>query len=289
MKEKLGPYHVTDLPAARRETPNLLDVYWWKHSVYGLLEVDVTVVRQYIAAHKARTGEALSFTGYLAFCLAHAVAEDTSVQAYLKGRKQLMVFDDVDVGVPIERTIGGTRAPMGHVIRRANHKTFHEIHREIRAVQTEAVPPNKGMASWLRFGLLLPWPLSRLFIALLRAAIRYDPASTMVAQGGTVGVTALGMFGHSSGWALTPPMHSLGLVVGGIAHKPAVVEGRNELREILNLTVAFDHDVVDGAPAARFVRRLVELIESGYGLAEDQPTLYSDNGSALARPVAVLA
>src|SRR6266545_6816169 len=113
MSQKLGPYHVVDLPAARRETPNFLDLYWWKHSVYGLLEVDVTVVRQFIAAHKAQTGEVLSFTGYLVFCLARAVAENLSVQAYLKGRKQLVVFDDVDVGLPIERTIGTTRAPIG--------------------------------------------------------------------------------------------------------------------------------------------------------------------------------
>jgi pyruvate/2-oxoglutarate dehydrogenase complex dihydrolipoamide acyltransferase (E2) component len=35
---------------------------------------------------------------------------------------------------------------------------------------------------------------------------------------------------------------------------------------MLSLTVVFDHDVVDGAPAARFVQRLVELIEGGYGL-----------------------
>jgi pyruvate/2-oxoglutarate dehydrogenase complex dihydrolipoamide acyltransferase (E2) component len=288
MREKLGPYRVLDLPPARCDTPNLLEVYWWKHAVYGLLEVDVTVVRQFIAAHKAQTGEALSFTGYLAFCLARAVDEDKSVQAYLKGRKRLVMFDDVDVGLPVERTIGGRRAPVGHVIRRANHKTFREIHQEIRALQSQAVPPNKGMQSWLRFGLLLPWPLSKLFIALLRAAIRHDP-TLMVAQGGTVGVTAIGMFGHSSGWALTPPMHSLMLVVGGIALKPAVVEGRIEPREILNLTVGFDHDVVDGAPAARFVRRLLELIESGYGLAEEQPTLHSDNGSAAAQPAAVLA
>ncbi len=39
-------------------------------------------------------------------------------------------------------------------------------------------------------------------------------------------------------------------------------------REILNLTVLFDHDVVDGAPATRFTHRLVELIESGFGLDE---------------------
>ncbi len=285
MKENLGPYHIVDLPPARREMPNLLDLHWWKHRVYGLLEVDVTVVRQFIAAHKARTGEVLSFTGYLAFCLAHAVAEHSSVQAYLKGRKQLIVFDDVDVGLMVEREVGGTRAPMGHVIRRTNHKTFPEIHQEIRALQTQAVPPNKGMPSWVRFGLLLPWPLSKLFTALLRAAMRRAP-TLMVAQAGTVGVTAVGMFGHGhgSGWGVSPTMHSLDLIVGSIAQKPAVVEGRIEPREILNLTVGFDHDVVDGAPAARFVRRLLEVIERGYGLTEDQPALRSDTGSAPARP-----
>jgi hypothetical protein len=108
----------------------------------------------------------------------------------------------------------------------------------------------------------------------------------VVAQAGTVAVTAIGMFGHGSGsgWGLTPAWHTLVLVVGSIAQKPAVVESRIEPREILNLTVGFDHDVVDGAPAARFVRRLLELIERGYGLAEDQPALRSDNGSAPARP-----
>jgi pyruvate/2-oxoglutarate dehydrogenase complex dihydrolipoamide acyltransferase (E2) component len=39
--------------------------------------------------------------------------------------------------------------------------------------------------------------------------------------------------------------------------------------EVTNpLTLVFDHDVIDGAPAARFVHRLAELIESGYGLDE---------------------
>jgi pyruvate/2-oxoglutarate dehydrogenase complex dihydrolipoamide acyltransferase (E2) component len=98
------------------------------------------------------------------------------------------------------------------------------------------------------------------------------------------------MFGGSnnSGWGLTPPMQSLFLVVGGIALKPAVVEGRIEPREILNLTVAFDHDVVDGAPAARFVRRLVELIESGYGLTENQPIPIAVMESAITRPARLL-
>jgi pyruvate/2-oxoglutarate dehydrogenase complex dihydrolipoamide acyltransferase (E2) component len=79
-----------------------------------------------------------------------------------------------------------------------------------------------------------------------------------------VGITAVGMFGEGhSGWGIFPVTHVLGLVVGSIAWKPAVIEGRIEPREILHLTLVFDHDVIDGAPAARFAQRLVELIESG--------------------------
>jgi pyruvate/2-oxoglutarate dehydrogenase complex dihydrolipoamide acyltransferase (E2) component len=79
-------------------------------------------------------------------------------------------------------------------------------------------------------------------------------------------VTALSMAGRGGGWGLAPAGQSVLLIVGGIARKPAVIEERVELRYLLNLTVAFDRDVVDGAPAARFVHRLVELIESADGL-----------------------
>jgi len=270
MNKNIGPYRVVDLTPARRVWLNTLDLPESKHSMYGLLEVDVTFARQFIAEHKARTGDTLSFTGYLVFCLARAVDEDKAVQAYPKGRKQLVLFDDVDVGLMIEGKIGEKSALMGHVIRGANHKTYLEIHQEMRSVQSEPVPPSRGMPTWFRSAMLLPWPLSRLFIALLRMAVRRDP-TIPVSMAGTVGVTAVGMFGKGhGGWGIYTTAHSLELVVGSTAWKPAVVDGRIEPREILNLTVVFDHDVIDGAPAARFTRRLVELIESGYGLDEDQ-------------------
>jgi pyruvate/2-oxoglutarate dehydrogenase complex dihydrolipoamide acyltransferase (E2) component len=274
MNEKNGPYHIVDLSAGRRIWVNTLDLSWPAHSMYGLLEVDVTVARKLIAEHKARTGETLSFAGFLTFCLARAVDEDKMIQAYRKGDKQLVLFDDVNVGLMVERKVGEKRALMGHVIQAANRKTYREIHAEIRKVQSEPVPPGRGMASWFRSAMLLPWPLSRLVIALLRINSRRNP-TIAVSMGGTVALTSVGMFGGGhSGWGLSPTLHPLGLVVGGIAWKPVIVEGQVEPREILNLTVTFDHDVVDGAPATRFVRRLVELIESGYGLDEiDEPYL----------------
>ena len=180
-----------------------------------------------------------------------------------------MLFDDVDVGMMIEHQAGEKRALTGYVIRRANHKTLMEIHQEIRAVQAAPAPPAEGAPRWLPLLERLPGPLSGLLHALFRMAIRRDPAVTWVAMAGTVGISAIGMFGHGGGWGLAAPAgHTLCLFVGGIARKPAVVDDRIEPREMLSLTVAFNHDVVDGAPAARFVSRLVALIEGGYGLDE---------------------
>jgi pyruvate/2-oxoglutarate dehydrogenase complex dihydrolipoamide acyltransferase (E2) component len=268
MNTKIGRYKVVELPAGRRVWINALGLSWPAHSIYGLLEVDVTVVRRFIEDYKARTGETLSFAGYLTFCLARAVDEDKSIQAYRKGDKNLIMFDDVSVGLMVEQKVGEKRALMGHVIQGANHKTYRQIHDEIRKVQSEPVPPGRGMPNWFRSLMLLPWPLSKWVNGLLRWNSHRDPTIN-VAMGGTVALTSVGLFGGDhSGWGISPTLHPLGLVVGGIAWKPAVVEGRIEPREILNLTVSFDHDIIDGGPATRFVKRLVELIESGYGLDE---------------------
>jgi pyruvate/2-oxoglutarate dehydrogenase complex dihydrolipoamide acyltransferase (E2) component len=271
MNEKTGPYRVVDLPLGRRVWINALDLSGPTHWMYGLLEVDVTFARQLIAEHKAYTGESLSFTGFLVYCLGRAVDENKEVQAYLKGRKQLVLFDDVNVGVMIEHKDGEKTALMGHIIQAANRKPYREIHEEIRAVQSGPVPANRGMPTWFRSAMMLPWPLSGLVKAFLAWATRRDP-TVRISAAGTVFITAVGMFGKGhSGWGIATTPHSLGLVVGSMAWKPGVVEGRIEPREILNLTVLFDHDVVDGAPAARFTKRLIELIESGCGLFEEQP------------------
>jgi pyruvate/2-oxoglutarate dehydrogenase complex dihydrolipoamide acyltransferase (E2) component len=270
MNTKTGPYRVVDFPPERRAMPGFLDLNSGKHCMYALLEVDVTVAKQFIEDYKAQTGELLSFTGYLTFCLARVIDEDKAVQAYRKGRKQLVMFDDVNVGLMVEREMGEKRVLTGHVIRGANHKTYRQIHQEIRSVQSHRVPASAETVSWFRSAMLLPWPLSRWFNALVRMVVRRDP-TIVVSMAGTVGITAVGMFGEGQGgWGISAGSHVLDLVVGSTAWKPAVVEGRIEPREILNLTVVFDHDVIDGGPAARFARRLVELIESGYGLDRDQ-------------------
>ena len=55
--------------------------------------------------------------------------------------------------------------------------------------------------------------------------------------------------------------YPVSLVIGGIRHG-------DDGRQSVALTLTFDHDTVNGAPAARFVRRFTRLVESG-SLLED--------------------
>lgn len=271
MNNNAGSYQIIDFPAERRAMPAFLELKSGRHVMYALLDVDVTVSRRFIEDYKAKTGEQLSFTGYMALCLARAVDENKTVQAYKKGARRLIVFNDVDVGIMIERKQGETPVLTGYVIRAANRKTIWEIHQEIRSAQLQPVPPNNGMPAWFRSALLLPWPMSALFKVLFRMIMLRNP-TIVTSMGGTVGISSVGMFGKGhAGWGISSGSHVLDLIVGGTTRKLAEAEGRIESREMLSLTIIFDHDVIDGAPAARFTRRLVELIESGFGLVEGRP------------------
>ena len=86
---------------------------------------------------------------------------------------------------------------------------------------------------------------------------------------GTVAITAVGMFGGGIGWCIPMTGYTLCITVGGIAEKPGAVGGQIEVREFLSMTVSVDHEVVDGAPLAKFTTRLKELIGSGYGLVPE--------------------
>jgi len=227
-----------------------------RHVVHGLLELDVTEPRRVIREHKASTGERLSFTGYLIACLARAVEAHPMAHAYRDWRNRLVIFEDVDVVTMIETEASGVALP--HILRSANRKSFREIHDEIRAVQARPkASEQKGGLTEL--GSYAPRFVRGLFYWALRQNPRW-----MKRNAGTTVVTAVGMFAHGAGWALGfLPMHTLGLTIGGIAERPALVDGKLVCLEVLCLTLSVDHDIVDGAPAARFAHTLGELVESG--------------------------
>ncbi len=271
----IGTFTEAAYPAFRNATVDTLILGRRRMHIPFLLEIDVTEGRRRMAEAKARTGQAPSFTAWIVKGLGQAVSEHKAVCGFRKGRRRLVVFDDVDVSVVVERAVEGPRAPaqtlpMPTVIRRAEAKSLAEIQEGIRAAQGGNLAPGQvdltGRTSLrlLRLFVRLPRPLRH---ALYWRRLMRNPflfKKTM----GTVAVTSIGSAGKGGGqgWAVPIGLHPLIVTVGGIARKPGLDGEAIAVRELLDLTLLFDHEVIDGAPVARFIRRLKELLESGFGL-----------------------
>jgi pyruvate/2-oxoglutarate dehydrogenase complex dihydrolipoamide acyltransferase (E2) component len=265
MKQQHMDYQVIPYPKYRRWMVAAFRATSHKPVIHGLLEADVTCARALLREYEAKTGQPLSFTAFLVACLAKAVDEHKGVQAMRLGGRRLVLFDDVDINTRIEREVGGHKYVIPYIIRAANRKTFRQAHDEIRAAQRADA---RGLVKRFRVFSILPTILYASFVGLFTAIGRQRPRVWKQAMG-TVGLTSLGMFGTGAGWGIpasspTPLM----LTVGGIGAKRVDVDGQPTTREYLSLTISVDHNLVDGAPAARFTQRLKELIESGCGLSD---------------------
>jgi len=256
------PYRVIPYPKIRRPMVDGGRMGRQKHTVHGLFEMDVTLARQAIWDHRERTGESLSFTGFIMSCLGQAVDMNKYMQAYRNWRDQLVIFDEVDINTLFEVEVDGKKTIRPHIIRAVNRKDFRDIHEEIRAFQSHHEESRES--NFLNTFVLLPGFIRRLFYLYV-----FKNPHTLKDIMGTVSLSGLGMFGEGGFWGIPVPNHTLQITLGGIAEKPGVVQGRIEIREYLSATVSIDHDIVDGAPAARFTQRFKELVESGYGLCKE--------------------
>jgi pyruvate/2-oxoglutarate dehydrogenase complex dihydrolipoamide acyltransferase (E2) component len=93
---------------------------------------------------------------------------------------------------------------------------------------------------------------------------------------GAIGITAVGMFGDKNQAVWGIPLTggaTVEVTVGGIVERPYVRDGQIETREHLCLTVTFNHDIIDGGPAARFLKRFSELLKGGALLRDECQTI----------------
>lgn len=224
-----------------------------KHLVHGLFEIDVTEARRAIHRYRARTGEGLSFLAFLAACLGRAVEQHKPVQACRAWGEKIVLFDDVDINTMFEVEVDGQKIIRPHILRAANRKSLSELHAEIQAFQAN---PQGREAKFIDWFVLLPGFARRFFLRLLFRNPHWHKE-----MNGTIALTSIGMFGTGGGWGLPVSNHTLQVTLGGITNRPALVSGQLENRQVLCVTLSFDHDLVDGAPAARFAHTFKQLIE----------------------------
>lgn len=261
-------YRKTRLPATRFLAIETMKMGVKAHYVNGFLEVDVTEARRMIREAKS-VGTRISFTGWILKCLASTMKEFPELNAYRKGRNAYL-FETVNIAIMIEREFKGELVPLPYLVKDCDTKSVRDISREIASAKEEDVGQDlviadRRSARLAKLAVWMPGPLRGIGMRIfMRDPVRKHDRM------GTIGVTAVGMFGKAGGWPLPiPNVHPLAVAVGGMSRKPRYAGEVGELqpRDMLDLTLMFDHDIIDGAPAARFSSRLIELMEAAHGLA----------------------
>jgi hypothetical protein len=152
------------------------------------------------------------------------------------------------VEVPTEQ------GPFGlvHVIRDANVRGVADISAEVRGVKADigSTATGRALRRLAPVAGRNPGFFPGTYAVIGRSVRAHELA-------GTVQATAVGMFAGGGGFAIAPSTPaSTSLVVGGLSRRPRVVDGEITVRDVLDLTVTVDHNVVDGAPATRFAADL---------------------------------
>lgn len=165
-----------------------------------------------------------SFTDLFALLVSRALLKYPYMNATLHGESvQQHAF--VNLGVAAD-TARGLLVP---VVRDAHHKSLGEIYADVRRLSEAA-----------RSGKISPDDL----------------------RGGTFTITNLGAQEIDAFTPIVNQPEIAILGIGRIVQKPAAYEGQLALRWLVTLSLSFDHRVVDGAPAGRFLQHIKHLVET---------------------------
>jgi len=237
-----------------------------KNTIWAFGAADITKARIALRAHKAKTQESISFTAFLIACYARSVEKHKyPINTLRKKKAEYYIFNEVDVMTNIERNFDGVKKPINYTVRNAHTKTLREIHDEIRAAQAGKIKlttGNKGSKKLLKLFPKLPRFIRKWFIHKTFT----NPLQKKKLLG-TVGLTAAGMMAKSTpelGYAIFMTPHTSALGIGSIKTSYVLQkDGSTVERESLAVTYAFDHAVVDGGPAARFLEDLYFELRDG--------------------------
>ena len=255
-------YHHTKIPRSRIATFDVYSIGLLKHHVSALLEFDVTQSRRKLSDLR-KNGTNISFNAWLIKAISRAVEQYPQAASFLYSKKKIVTFKDLHISFLVEKKVGEQKVPLPVVIEQVNLKSAQEITREVEHVKCQtANKKDVVLAKRSKFYERLYYHLP----GFLRKQIwRYMINHPKLAykKMGNVSVTSLGMMGKINGWFIHKSIHPISFGVGSVIQKPAVVNDDIKIREILNMTILIDHDVIDGAPMVRFLKELRKNIEMG--------------------------
>lgn len=258
-------YKIKTFPKTRIATFDICSIGIQKHQVAAMIEIDVSESREKLKKLRTKTNR-ISFTAWLIKVISMTIKGHELAAGYLKGKRKVLVFNDINVSLAVEKKLNDQKVPIPLIIEKANEKSVELITKQISDARDKEMTNDDivlhNKSSYLeRLYYVFPGFVRRFF---WRYLLRHPHLAFK--KMGNVAITSIGMVGNVSGWFIPISVHLICFGISSIAKKPIVIGDKIEIREILNMTILIDHDVIDGSPMARFISELSSNIEKGYGL-----------------------
>jgi len=259
------PYYYQRILRSRVATFDVYSIGLLKHHVSALLEFDVTDSRRKL--RKLRTdGINVSFNVWLIKVISNVLHQHNEASAYLYNKKKLIIFNDINISILIEKKIDDGLVPIPLVIEKTNEKSAFEITQEIEKAKNSEFSSNDiVLNNQTTLSEKLYYHLPGFLRRIVWRIMLRNPKFAYKKMGNVV-ITSVGMMGRINGWFIHKSVHPISFGIGSILKKPVVIDDEIKIREILNMTILVDHDVIDGAPMVRFLNDLTKYIENGDGI-----------------------
>jgi pyruvate dehydrogenase E2 component (dihydrolipoamide acetyltransferase) len=227
---KWGPVRREKLsPLRRTVSRRMLESWTTIPKINQFDEVDITAIlslRQKHSSAYEKSGARLTLTSFILLVLARALKKHPMANASLdETTGELILKDYCHIGIAVD-TDAGLIVP---VLRDADKKDLLQLSRGLQDLTQKTRERKVGLEEL---------------------------------QGGTFTISNQGSIGGSH---FTPIIYAPQVAILGVGQgqdKPVVVDGKLAVRNMLPLCLAYDHRVLDGANAVRFLKDVIVALQS---------------------------
>ena len=189
-----------------------------------MLEVNMEKLLKFREKVGKKIGRKVSFTALLAKAVAKALRNNLILNSSVEDG-EVNVYEDINISIAVD-TPKGLLAP---AVFNVDKKSVSKVSDEIKKLIEDAKSGNLTLAELV---------------------------------GGTFTITNLGAFGVGTFIPLVNPPQTAIIGVGKTCMKPVVVGDKIVVKPLITLSLVFDHRVVDGAPAALFLKGVKHFLEN---------------------------
>jgi hypothetical protein len=249
-------YEYSDVATPRHSVLDVIDVVAPSAVPVPLVfDIDVSYAEN-VRKRFAALGHKVAITALLLKAIGIAQREHPLTRTVQLPTGRLVTLNQISAGFTVERIISGTPAVFFGTVTDVDKKPVLDIATELRAYGQDPVDSIPQLALQVKCLDLPRWMRKLMLLGCV-----WFPKLRMKIIPASFGLSSVGRWGCKTG---TPPcLSTTTFGVGEVQDRAVIVNGESVSRPVVTVTYVFDHRIIDGAPACRYMKDVTDLLQGG--------------------------